>query len=247
MNKLLLNLVLAILVLGCSPKQKTVSISSKNVAAQAVKLDGKGWENRHQTILDRLNPNAEMILVGNSIFHTLDKDDRTKVWDKYLNQYHTINMGISGDRTENVIWRLENGSLEKINPKVAVVLIGTNNTDGNHYLNITQPKELSEGIWKICSIILDKLPNTQIVLMGILPYGNKPNHRDIINKETNSIISNFPEINPKIHYVDIGSHYYTEEGRVNSKLMPDYLHPNAEGHMIMFEALKDEIQKAMTQ
>ena len=113
---------------------------------------------RHQSILSRLEKNPDLILIGNSIFDSLDNEGRKEVWEKYLDQYRTVNMGISGDRTENVIWRLQKGSLKDINPKVAVILIGTNNTDGNHYLNISTPEELAGGIWKICEIVEEKLP-----------------------------------------------------------------------------------------
>ncbi len=95
------------------------------------------------------------------------------LWEQYLNDLDAVNMGISGDRTENVIWRLQNGAIDGINPKVATLLIGTNNTDGNHYLEISTAEELAEGIWKICEIIREKLPDTEIVLLGILPYGYK--------------------------------------------------------------------------
>ncbi|GAI56694.1 unnamed protein product, partial [marine sediment metagenome] len=173
--------------------------------------------------------------------------DRQEVWGKYLDQYQTVNMDISGDRTENVIWRLQNGSLENINPKVAVILIGTNNTDGNHYLNISTPEELAGGIWKICEIVKEKLPETQILIMGILPYGYKPNHRNNINKATNDLISKFPEKDPGIHYIDIGHVYLNAEGKVRRELMPDYLHPNPEGHMLMFEALDDDITGLMVE
>ena len=177
----------------------------------------------------------------------MDGEDRKEVWGKYLDQYKTVNMGISGDRTENVIWRLQNGSLENINPKVAVILIGTNNTDGNHYLNVSSPEELADGIWRICEIVEEKLPDTKILLLAILPYGYKPNYRNNMNKATNSLMSKFPEKNPDIHYIDIGHLYLDADGKVKQELMPDYLHPNPEGHMLMFEALKDEIEKLMVE
>ncbi len=148
---------------------------------------------RHQTILSRLTKNPELILIGNSIIHSLDNENRQEVWEKYLDRYRAVNMGFSGDRTENVIWRLQNGSLENINPKVAVILIGTNNTDGNHYINISTAEELAGGIWRICEIVKEKLPDTKILLLGILPYGYKPNYRNNLNKATNSLISKFPE------------------------------------------------------
>ena len=246
MNKIILGLLSIVLLSGCiSREHNAPSEISKNPAALPLKGEGKWWMERHQSILSRLEKNPELILIGNSIFHSLDNEGRKEVWEKYLDQYHTVNMGISGDRTENVIWRLQKGSLKDINPKVAVILIGTNNTDGNHYLNISTPQELSGGIWKICEIVAEKLPGTKILIMGILPYGYKPNHRDNINKATNSLVSKFPDRNPNITYTDIGHVYLDSDGKVNKELMPDYLHPNSEGHLLMFDALDDDITRLM--
>ncbi len=83
--------------------------------------------------------------------------------------------------------------------------------------------------------------------MGILPYGYKLNHKNNINKATKSLISKFPEKNPNIHYTDIGHIYLDFEGKVRQELMPDYLHPNIEGHLLMFEALDDDITRLMVE
>jgi len=248
MNKIVPVLLAVSLSFGCVSKEKNNQVEIvDNPAALAVKGDGRWWKERHQTILGTLSKNPELILIGNSILHSLDNEDRKEVWGKYLDQYKTVNMGISGDRTENVIWRLQNGSLENINPKVAVILIGTNNTDGNHYLNVSSPEELADGIWRICEIVEEKLPDTKILLLGILPYGSKPNYRNNLNKATNSLISKFPRRSPNIHYTDIGHIFLKSQGRVRQELMPDYLHPNPVGHMLMFEALEDEIERLMVE
>jgi lysophospholipase L1-like esterase len=209
-------------------------------------LDRQGWRERHEQILKKVaSSNPKLIMIGNSITHNLDQPDRKIFWDQYLNALNAVNLGISGDRTENVIWRLLNGEIDGINPKVATLLIGTNNTDGNNYLEISTPDELAEGIWKICTIIREKLPKTEIVLLGILPYGYKPNHRDETNKATNKIIAKFPEKDSKIHYYDLGSLFLKESGTVNGKLMPDYLHPNVEGEKLVLEALAPVISKLL--
>lgn len=130
---------------------------------------------------------------------------------------------------------------------MALVLIGTNNTDGNHFLNISTPEELAGGIWKIFEILGEKLPGTKIILLGILPYGYRPNHRNNINKATNSLISQFPERNPNIHYIDIGHVFLDAKGKAKPEFMPDYLHPNAEGHQLMFEALESDIVRMMVE
>ena len=209
-------------------------------------LDKNGWKERHEHIIERVkSSDPQLIMIGNSITHNLDKPDRKIFWDQYLNDLDAVNMGISGDRTENVIWRLQNGLLNEINPQVATLLIGTNNTDGNNYLEISTPEELAAGIWKICSILRQQLPDIEIVLLGILPYGYKANHRDEINKATNIIISKFPKKDDKINYYDLGYLFLTEDGRVNNKLMPDYLHPNMEGEKLIFETLARVISKLL--
>ncbi len=209
-------------------------------------LDRKGWRERHEQILEKIrSSDPKLIMIGNSITHNLDLPDRKLFWDQYLNSLNSVNLGISGDRTENVIWRLQNGEIDGINPKVATLLIGTNNTDGNNYLEISTPEELAEGIWKICMIIREKLPETEIVLLGILPFGYKPNHRDETNKATNKIISRFPEKDSNIHYYDLGNLFLNENGTVNNKLMPDYLHPNVEGHNLVFDTLVPVISRLL--
>ncbi len=224
-----------------SNAQDTISANTQrpnSAVIPANHLDRKGWRERHYKLLEKVkSSNPKLIIIGNSIMQNLDNLENKIIWDLYLNSLDAINMGISGDRTENVIWRLQNGCLEGINPKVAILLIGTNNTDGNHYLEISTPEELSEGIWKICSIIREKLPETEIILLGILPYGYKPNHRDEINKATNKIISGFPHKESKINYCDLGYLFLNPNGSVNGKLMPDYLHPNVEGEKLLFETL----------
>tara|TARA_R110002049_G_scaffold263086_14_gene439170 strand:- start:1679 stop:2458 length:780 start_codon:yes stop_codon:yes gene_type:complete len=248
-KRIIYTLLIALFIGSCTSKKEKDNKAGDedNLAAMSVQGEGEWWLARHNSILSKLNKNPELILLGNSIFHSLDNQDRTPVWERYLNKYQTVNMGISGDRTENLIWRLNNGALENINPKVAVLLIGTNNTDGNHYLTISTPEELADGISKICEIVTEKLPNTKIVIMGILPYGYKPNHRNNVNKATNAILSKFPKKNGNIQYVDIGSTFTDSIGSVKRMLMPDYLHPNAEGHMQMFTALDSVLTSLMVE
>lgn len=239
-NKLLLILILTILFLSAKAQRPNSAIVPSH------RLENKGWKDRHKEILDKVKvSDPKLIMIGNSITHSLDRPDRKIFRDQYLNELDAVNMGISGDRTENVIWRLQNGLLEGINPKVATLLIGTNNTDGNHYLEISTPEELSQGIWKICEIIREKLPETEIVLLGIFPYGYKPNNRDEINKACNKIISEFPKKDGKIHYYDLRELFLTEEGKVDRELMPDYLHPNVQGEKLIFEAMSPIISKLL--
>jgi beta-glucosidase len=239
MIKFSISFIVLILLFGCA------SETTNPAAIPVHKLDEPWWNTRHQEVLNKLKSDPQLILIGNSILHSLDNEDRQEIWTEYLNQYNAVNMGFSGDRTENVIWRIRNGEIDGINPKLALLLIGTNNTDGNHYLKISTPQELEEAIWEICEIIREKLPQTQILLLGILPYGYKPNHRDNINRATNELIADFPGKDPNIHYRNINNVYLDSKGKVMKELMPDYLHPNAKGHLLMFEKLEHDITQLM--
>ncbi len=249
MKKFPVLLTLAVL-LNTAHAQTPGTVKKPEPANSAIipahRLALKGWKARHEKIVKKVQAgDPQLVLIGDSITHSWDGKDRAELRQQYLDRYNTINLGISGDRTENVIWRLQNGEFDGIHPKVATLLIGTNNTDGNHYLQISTPAELAAGIGKICSIVRKKSPDTEIILLGILPYGYKPNHRDEINKATNRIISRFPEKDPKIHYHDLGHLFLKEHGKVRRDLMPDYLHPNGEGDKLIFEALAPVISELM--
>ena len=101
-------------------------------------------------------------------------------------------------------------------------------------------------IWKCCEIIREKLPDTKILLLGILPFGkHNPNFRNTINQETDQFISIFPNRCSYIQYIDIVYIFLDKDGKIIKDLMPDFLHPNIEGHMLMFDKLDDEIVKLM--
>jgi len=210
------------------------------------KLHIEWWQERHEEKIKAPMINPQLVLLGNSILHTLDYSDRNEVWREYLHKYRALNLGFSGDRTENLIWRIENGELDQSKPKVILLLIGTNNTDGNHFLSITQPNELQGAIWKITRIIRKKLPETKILLLGIFPYGYKANYRDNINKETNKFLSEFPAKDNNLYYKDIGEIFLDETGKIDKTLMPDYLHPNAKGHLLMFKTLDPFLEELMS-
>lgn len=232
--------LITLILISCNGRISSAVLSTD-------KLDTSWWKNRHDNVLIQIQErDPQLILIGNSITHALDDSANIEFWDKHLNQYNTVNLGFGGDRTENVIWRLENGEIDNISPKVATLLIGTNNLDGNHYSEISDPKDLAKGIWKICSIINDKLPDTEIALLAILPYGSKTeNYHNRLIKETNAIIKRFPDKNKKIHYYDIGHVLEREDSRLRYDLMPDFLHPNTEGYRLIFDALAPEIEKLM--
>src|SRR5205807_2434444 len=125
-----------------------------------------------------------------------------EVWKKTFEPLKAANFGIGGDRTEHVLWRLQNGELEGINPKVAVLMIGTNNTGSNSV------EQIADGIKAIVAEIHHQKPHTKILLLGVFPRSPKaadPVRQKI--KDVNNIIATLDDGGKTVRYLDIGAKF----------------------------------------
>jgi beta-glucosidase len=103
-------------------------------------------------------------VIGDSITQGW-ADEGGRIWDAYYGRRRAVNLGFNGDRTEHVLWRLDHGEVEGIAPKLAVVMIGTNNTGVRH----DPPEETAAGIQAILAILRTRLPGTKILLLDVFP------------------------------------------------------------------------------
>jgi lysophospholipase L1-like esterase len=145
-----------------------------------------------------------------------------EVWEQYFGKRNAANLGFGFDRTENVLWRLQNGELEGISPKVAIDLIGVNNREVN------TAEEIGEGIATICAEVHTRLPATNILLLGILPHANQT----VKVAEVNRLSA---ELNGRcgVTFLDAGRHFFDATGQFRSDLFSDGLHPNAAGYRVL--------------
>jgi len=149
-------------------------------------------------------------------------------------------MGFSGDRTQHVLWRLDNGNIEGISPKVAVIMIGTNNSNGND----NTAEEIADGMIAICKKLRAKLPETKILLLAVFPRAEKPcPQREKIAK-ANKIASKSAD-GKMIHYLDIGPKFLQPDKSISKEIMPDYLHLTPKGYQIWAEAIEPTIVRLM--
>src|SRR5207247_1662112 len=138
------------------------------------------------------------------------------IWDKAFGAYKTANFGIGGDRTQHVLWRISNGELDGINPKVLVLMIGTNNT------GLDSAEGIANGVTKIVETIHAKSPETKVLLLAIFPRGEKPNPAREKIAEVNAIIAKL-EDDRKVFMMDIGSKFLEPDGTLTKEIMPDSL------------------------
>lgn len=202
------------------------------------------WASRWQEKLERVKKGSiDLIFVGDSISHAWDDASNYPVWSAYYEPRNAVSLGFSGARTENILWMLENGIVEGISPKVAVVMIGTNNTDGVHFPVANTPEQIAEGITKIVSTLRQKLPKTKILLLHIFPRDNIPGTGEA-SKRASELVSHLHD-GKNIYFLDITKIYLKPDGKIDPALMPDLLHPNAVGNLLWAQAMEPTLRKLM--
>lgn len=177
-----------------------------------------------------------VLFLGDSI--TAGWTRAPDVWNKHFGAYQPANFGIGGDRTQNVLWRIANGELDGIAPKVVVLMIGTNNGG-------SPAEEIIRGDKKIVEEIHRKLPNTKLLLLGIFPRAAEAtNGLRAKIKEVNAELAKLDDGN-KTRFLDIGDKFLSADGSLSKDIMPDYLHPNAKGYQIWADAMQPLLDEMM--
>jgi len=195
--------------------------------------------NRHEEFLKVAKAGGiDLLFVGDSITDGWRSGGKA-IWDKFFAPLKAANFGISGDRTEHVIWRLRNGELEGFSPKVAVVMIGTNNGD--------PAPDVAQGIKTILNDIHDRHPRCKVLLLGIFPRSEKPDAGRQKNDEVNKLISKFATFaeTRRVAYLDIGAKFLAADGTLPKDIMPDFLHPNEKGYQIWADAIADKVKQLL--
>jgi beta-glucosidase len=179
----------------------------------------------------------DLIYVGDSIVEHFDNQGKA-VWDHYYAGRHALNLGISGDRTEHVLWRLDHGNIDGITPKLAIVMIGQNN--GGHNTG----EEIAEGVTAVVEKLRARLPTTKILLLGIFQRREKPTPERAVLARANEIVAKLAD-GKNIFYLDINPVFVQPDGSIPRSLMPDFEHPSPLGHRLWAEAIEPKVAELM--
>lgn len=191
------------------------------------------WMARHEGFLAEAKKGPyDLVFLGDSITDGWRKKG-AEVWSKYYAPRRALNLGIGGDRTQHVLWRIENGELDGLKPKVVVLMIGTNNS------NSDDADAITAGIELIVTKIRAKCPGAKVLLLAVFPR-NKPT-------DSAAQLETLREINRRIaklddgktvRFLDINAKFLGSDGKVPADIMPDFLHPNEKGYQIWAEAME---------
>ncbi len=185
-----------------------------------------------QEVIETSGKNTNVIFVGDSITQGWEGSGK-RVWDQDIEKLGAVNLGIGGDRTEHVLWRLDNGHLEGIIPKVAVVMIGTNNF-GNGQDSMG---EVYDGIVAVVKKLTDTIPEVHVMLLDIFPRGESFNDmRGEILQVNQALQATYSDVD-NVMFFPIGSTFLEDDGTISKDIMPDSLHLSQEGYQRWSDAL----------
>ena len=203
-------------------------------------------ENRHKVFLKiAAKGNIDVLFLGDSITDAWGgeghgtKAPGAEIFKEEFLPLKAANFGIGGDRTQHVLWRLQNGELKNIQPKVVMLMIGTNNSNRTD----NSAEEIAEGITAIVKEIHKRSPKTKVLLLGIFPRGPKLSPQREKIAEVNKIISKLDDGGKTVKYLDIGKKFLQEDGTLPKEIMPDYLHLSPKGYDIWGKAIKADLEK----
>jgi lysophospholipase L1-like esterase len=219
-------------------------VPSDDPAVVAASRSSDWWQNQHTTLKNTLTTGQKILFIGDSITDYWDvkgdgggaQGEGNAAWGQLNTAYNNkiTNLGFSGDETQNVIWRLQNGEFPTgLDAEYAVLLIGTNNRHG--------PISTAAGIGEIIKTIHENGPSTKIILLAIFPRGtgnDDPNR--LRNEAVNGIIKNYDGYFGT-QYVDLGQYFVNADGSLKSDLFRDKLHLTAAGYEVWKEKLLEII------
>lgn len=198
--------------------------------------DGKtpqpGFVKSHESYVEIAKKgDVDVLFLGDSITAGW-RGAGKEAWAKNFEPLKAANFGIGGDRTQHVLWRILNGELDGIKPKVAVLMIGTNNSGSDTAVDI------AEGVTEIVKTIRKKSPDTKVLLLAVFPRGKEiPNTQNDKLIEVNKTLAKLDDGGKTVRFLDIGPKFLGADKQLPKEIMPDFLHLSPKGYEIWAEAI----------
>lgn len=240
-KNLLIPGIACLICIGAFAAETNVAPASStrtNLAAIPTQHEG----DRTKLLLQRAQNNpgeCDLVFIGDSLVERWEQNGRN-VWQRFYGKRTALNLGADGDRTQHVLWRFEQGQLEGLNPKVTVIMIGSNNCNNDDYTE----GEVLEGVTAIIGQVRRRLPDTKILLLGIFPRSRTFSAARAKMLLVNQALAKLEDGNT-IHYLDIGSKFIEADGSISKAIMPDYSHLSERGYEIWAEAIEPKLREML--
>lgn len=217
-----------------------------NTAVEPVARDGAGWMKRHEEFVAEAHRGGiDVLFLGDSITDFWRNRGKA-VWEREFGSMRAANFGISGDRTQHVLWRLRNGEADGYRPKVVVLIIGTNNTGMENHT--TTPRnsvpEVIDGVTAVVHELRGRFPEAKILFLAIFPRGEKDSLQRTQVTDANQALAKLND-GRHVFFLDIGAKFLDAEGNIPRDVMPDLLHPSEKGYELWADAIREPLRKLL--
>lgn len=218
--------------------------SVPNIPESRTETTGKfgWWPERHaakvaESQADLGKSKIQVLFLGDSITQGWETAGKA-AWDKYFVPFQAANYGFGGDSTQHVLWRVLNGECDGIEPKAIVLLIGTNNVRHGDFT----PEQIADGIRAIVEALVQKCPQSQVLLVGILPRG--PDSTDALRRKCEAVNALLPALadQQRIHFLNANPKLLERDGTLSTTISPDLLHLSGTGYSILAQEITPKLK-----
>ena len=240
-----LRLASAVLALAIAPSasctsQRYATSSADARADQPTPRSDQNSRIAHAQLVAKANSGQiDVYFVGDSIarrWGALDYPELLANWNANFFGWNAANFGWGADRTENILWRLENGELGRGQPKVIVVMAGSNNV-GTQPAGDRTVDEATRGVTAIVDLLRRRLPRATIILTAIFPRNDSMAAMPVIDR-INANLARLAD-GTRVRFITVNDRLADSDGRVYPGMMnPDGLHPTVTGYQVWADALK---------
>jgi lysophospholipase L1-like esterase len=241
--------LVALLLGGAAPESHVVL-----AATPISRMQLRWWKDRYEEKLQELRTeHPALVFYGDSITQDYEVSgppewrDFKPIWQHFYGDRHAVNLGFNGDATSHLLWRIESGEASDITPKVAIILIGANNLGRLHW----SAEDTVTGIAAIIGQLRERLPNTKLLLLGVLP-SDRSDWATETTIAINRMLATRYAHSGDVTYLDIG-HIFMKDGKLDRSLFLDPLlqppsaplHPTAQGQRMMAETIEPTLSSLL--
>jgi lysophospholipase L1-like esterase len=246
-------------MLGDKPKHditaadviKKFNIGADTGATNPTTRDASWLKTHQQRLEENSKKRVDLIFLGDSITNNWEKSGPAPdqvfqpIWQEFYGDRNAINLGYSGDRTQHVLWRLQHGEVDGMNPKAVVLMIGTNNTGHDTW------QDVLAGDIAIVEELHRRLPNTKVLLLGIFPSDISP-EKTVKDENINRVLSLIYAGSSYVTFLDIKNAFY-KNGKLDTSIFYDprlpkpghALHPDTVGQRKWAEAIEPTLSRML--
>ncbi|KAM8927487.1 platelet-activating factor acetylhydrolase IB subunit alpha1 [Pelodytes ibericus] len=197
--------------------------------------DGRWMSLHNHFVTSSKDKEPEVVFVGDSNVQLLHQFE---IWRELFSPLHALNFGGVGDGTQHVLWRLENGELKHIKPKIIVLWVGTYNQGHS-------AEQIAGGIQAIVESLEKSQPQAKVIVVALLPRGKNPNPLRERNSRVNELLAESLAAKPNAVFLDADPGFVHTDGTISHHDMYDYLHLSRLGYARVCQTLHHTLKQLM--